>query len=292
MKQLTTILFLLMVLSVNGQRNINQTNEFGQKTGKWVTYHKDGRIDEVHFYRPSIKKLSKEEAFFRALPPDKDSTILNEELLWIEHYEYHTNEVLKRIKRIEDSKKTMYFYGSNREITVEPLFDYDFIGKVNDSETVSIELTNNSQQTITLHPISDAKNLAVLKEFVLLPEQASIFTFKYTFEPHHNYGKLVLKNDSLEIEFSVRGFGYHLETKDIEEGKPLTIPHRFVYFRTGDETLIRLYDKNQKEVLKTIPIHNPKSDIDLSKFGEGTYWICSVDYSADLNICCEIRIEK
>src|SRR5690606_41989987 len=95
-----------------------------------------------------------------------------------------------------------------------------------------------------------------VKEFILPPEQKSIFTFKHIFEPQHTYGKMVLENHNFEFEVSVRGFGYHIETKDIERRKFLNVQKRFVYLRTGDETLMKIYEKNQKEILKTIPIHN------------------------------------
>lgn len=294
MKLPSTILSFLIVLSAAGQSDINQTNEYGQKKGKWVTYHDDGRIDKVSFYEIVIRsELDKEEAFFGAKPNENDSTYYIDKLKWHEKYHYHENGKLKRIYSAKNSGE--YLYGPNREISIasETSFDYDFLGKVNESETITFELKNNSQQAITLYPVSNISSLTSdFKAFVLPPKQASTFTFKLTLKPEYTYGKMLLKNDSFEFEFTLRGFGYHFETKDIKDGKKLTTESRFIYLRTGHETLMRLYDKKQQELLQTIPIYNPKTEIDFSQFKPGKYWLCIVDYSADQKTCCEIGIGK
>jgi hypothetical protein len=292
MRTLTTIPILFLTITVLGQVDVNQQTDLGQKTGKWVTLHDNGKTGEVKFYEPAKRKLSKEEAFFHGITPDKDTTVFYEELLWTEKYEYTDNWDLKRIERKERSQKLIYLYGPNKEIGVNT-DNFYFIGKVDTTKTVSIEMINNTDSPIVLKPESSPGNITTAnKEFVIPANQSSIFTLVLTIEPNDNTYIVTLKNDSIIIDFSIRIFGYHVESNDIERGQQLTVKKSFVYHRTGNEALLKLYDKNKERELKTISLANHRTTIDLEKIKPGDYWLCTIDYSSDQRTYCKIIIEK
>jgi hypothetical protein len=103
---------------------------------------------------------------------------------------------------------------------------------------------------------------------------------------------VTLKNDSITIDLSVRTFGYHIASEDIEKGEQLTVNKSFVYHRTGNEALLKLYDIDKEKELETISLAKQRTNIVLEKIKPGSYWLCIVDYSADKRTFCEILIKK
>ena len=294
MKLLNAISLLLVTMSSFGQTEINQLTEKGQKIGEWVDFLENGKIDKVTYYEPTTRILTKEEAFSRGLAAYKDSTIYYEVYLWKEKYEYTVNWDLKRILRTENSKvRPAYYYGPNKEIAIDSKsLDYFFTGRVDSIQSIEIKLTNTSQNTILLKPQFNSNNIiSTSKEFVLPANESSIFELNLTFEANSNSYNVMLKNDSIDIEFSLKTFGYHVDSKDVEIGRPLSLGKSFTYHRTGTEALLKLFDADKKKELQTFSVAKEWTSVDLSKIKSGRYFLCIVDYKLKREVFCEVNIE-
>lgn len=287
MKILTTISILFITFFAIGQTEINQKTDYGQKTGKWIEFYENGRINKILYYKPVERKLSKEEAFMNGV---QDSILYYEELKWTEEYEYQDDWKLKRVKRIEASQKPFYLYGANKEVKLQ-LSDFYLIERVNDTISVSVELTNNTNQIISFEPEISSSNITIDSlKFELNSKRSSTFTFKITIEPYENNYVLFLKSDSIVIDFTLQTFGYHIDSYDIEKEQILTATKSFIYYRTGSEALLRLYDIKKENILETFSLAHQRTIVDLHRTKPGQYWLSIVDFSTDKQVFCKIRI--
>jgi len=292
MKTLYTIVTLLISFSAYSQTNINRKTDQGQKTGEWREFHNNGKTNEVLYFVPAKRKMNKAEAFFQGIANYQDTIIYYENLEWREKYEYNENWELKRIVRIDTSQTPVYIYGPNREVSITKDGFYH-IDKVGNTQITSVEITNNTGKAIILTSVFNANNIKTEKEKTLFPaNKSSTFTFETVLEPDDNGYVVSLKNDSMIIDLSLRTFGYHIESTDIEKEKKLTIEKNFVYYRTGNEALLKLYDKDKKNVLKTVSLAKQKTTIDLNELKAGNYWLCTQDFSTNSQNCCVVKIQK
>jgi hypothetical protein len=291
--RIVTIIFIFLIsLSALAQDSINQMTAKGQKTGTWIEYHSNGKLKEVKYYVPGQRILNEGEVFFYNLPPGRDTTIYFENILWTEKYEYNNNGKLKRVKRIESSHEPVYLYGPNKEIGIKTS-DFSFIDNVNNTKMVSIILTNNIKHSIVLRPEFSSNNITTKNKEVVLPANQSLtFIFRLSFDPNDKSHAITLKNDSIKIDLSIKTFGYHVNSQNINNGQQLTLPQNFIYQRTGNEALLKLYDKNKEKELKTISLAKNITTIDLTEIKSGDYWLCIVDYSINKRTYCKITIEK
>jgi hypothetical protein len=291
MKILPNILLVLILLPCFGQSEINQMTDKGQKTGLWVEFHNNGKIDRTLYYEPAERKLSTEEAFFHGITSEKDSIIYYEERKWIERYEYRDNWELKRIVRIEKSFKTKYFYGPNREISAE-IFTQFLIDRANSIVNFDIELINNSEKLITLAPAFNAQNLIPKNElFELLPNQKTVLEFELSIEPMDNSYLITLLNDSIVFDFTVITRGFHINSNDFEAKGEIVLPANFVYHRTGNEALLKVFDSEKKKELRTIPLSKEWNQIDLSDLTSGYFWINTINYTDNKMAYIKVMIE-
>ena len=291
MKILPNILLVLILFPCFGQSEINQLTDKGQKTGLWVEFHNNGKIDRTLYYEPAERKFSNEEAFFHAITLDNDSIIYYEERKWIERYEYRDNWELRRIVRIEKSDKPRYFYGPNREISPEILQQF-LINRANSIANIDIELTNNSEKLITLTPVFDVQNLIPKNEiFELLPHHKSVLEFELSIEPMDNSYLITLMNDSIIFDFTVITRGFHINGSDFEAKEEIILPPNFVYHRTGNEALLKVFDSEKKKELRTIPLSKEWNQIDLSDLPTGYYWFNTINYTENKKSFIKILIE-
>ena len=293
MRTLTTILILLLSLNIQGQEEVNQKTENGQKTGKWVEFYDNGKIKEVKHFKPVRRKLELQEIFMLGIRNNQDTIIYkySEVLQSMDTYEYDDSWEFKRIKRYEASNEVVYLYGVNRDVGLRHS-NYNLIGRVNSTKVISIILTNNTDKTIILTPELSSKNLITDKqEFVLPSKQSSTFIVTLTIEPNDNGYKLWLKNKDLLIEVSIQTYGYHIESKDIEKEQLLTVQKSFVYYRTGNEALLKLYDKDKKEEIKTISLAKERTIVDFKGIKSGVYWLSIVNFSLAKQTFCKVKIE-
>lgn len=283
-------MFTMFLLS---QTEINQLTENGQKTGEWIKYHENGKIDEAIYYKPGNRRLTEKEAFSQGLSTNKDTIIYFENYLWKEKYEYNVNWELKRILRTENSKLgSAYYYGPNKEVVLKPKYvEHHLIGKVGEVESINIELTNTTENLIVLQPTLDSKYIFTdNKEFSLPANASKNFTFDITFASNSNNHIVVLKNDSINIDFSLKTTGYHFESKDIKAGLPLSIGKEIIYYRTDSEALLKLYDAEKKKVLQTFSLGKEWTKIDLNQVKPGRYFFSIIDYKLKEEFFCEVNI--
>lgn len=293
MKIVLTILSLLLVFSGFGQESFNKKTEKGQKTGKWIDLHDNGKVYLIKYYVPVSRKLEVKELFFHKTPLNKDSTIYYEVLTWTEKYEYNNDWSLKRIKRTDNVNGIVnYFYGINKEISLND-YEFNFTGKVANKQNIEIELTNNTDSVINLMPKLSSTNIAQHStEFSIPARESKTFSFELLIEPENNSYVVTMQNDSISIDFYVTTFGYHISSKEIENGEKLIVKNNFVYYRTGNEALLKIYDSEKKNELKTISLAKEKTIVDLSNIENGNYYLCMINYSSQTRSYCEVKIEK
>jgi len=293
MKLVLIIISLLSVLFGLGQESYNKMTENGQKTGQWIELYPNGKVYLIEYYVPVSRKLKATELFFHKIPQNKDSTIYYEVLKWTEKYEYNDDWSLKRIKRIDNiHEKVIYFYGVNKEITLSN-YEFNFTGKVGDKHTIEIELINNTDTVIFLKPKVSSTNFIIHNpDFYIPARENKTFSFELLTEPDKNSYTITMQNDSITIDFYIAAFGYHLSSKEIEKGEKVIIKNNFVYYRTGNEALLKIYDFEKKNELKTISLAKEKTIVYLSNIENGNYFFCIINYSSQTRNYCEVKIEK
>ena len=267
------------------QSNINRTNEYGQKIGKWISYYPNGKIKEVQLWQD--EEIPMEDAYYYQA---KDTTEYYHYFIWTEQYEYDDEWKLSRIKRTEKDADPIFIYGPNKDVSVRSS-DFFLIGRVNDSKQVSVELKNNSKNSIALVPKFSSKDCSGKKQILnLAPHQTTTFAFKVNLQPNENQYQVELKNEHIKIGISVKTFGYHVLTGDIKTGHELKVEKNFTYHRTGEEALLKIYKKDKE--LQTISLAKKNTDINLQKLKPGEYLICTINYSDDYKSCCKVEVSK
>lgn len=291
MLRLFSILACFITGAVLGQPDTNQVNTDTMMFGKQVDYHDNGEIKEVRHYSPYERELSKEEAFFYA-QSDLEPEVIHSQLLHTDRYFYDENWKLKRIERTDRANEVNYLYGPNQEISLKATNFY-FINRVGNSQILSLEMRNNSGQAVALHMEFDSDNFsAENKEVVLQADTVTMVGFGFTFKPDNNQYLVTLKNQDIRVEYVVRTFAFHISSQDIRDKNELTLKRKFIYYRTGNEALLKIYDSDKERELKTVSLAKHQTQIDLKKLKAGRYWFCVVDFSSKAYPCCKVQIEK
>lgn len=291
MKTLASIMFVLLLPPCMGQAIINQKTDNGQKTGTWIEFHENGLIDRVLYYEPAEREYTVEEAFFYGIDSENDSLKYFEILKWIEIYEYRENWEIKRIKKTENSQKPRYFYGPDKEISLE-ISNQFIIDRATTVVNINIELTNNTDKLLTLTPVLSTQNLNTEHDlFELPPNQKSVLEFEVLIESMDNNYVITLINDSILIEYDIMTRGFHINSADFEFEGEMTLPTNFVFHRTGNEALLKILDSEKNKAIRTIPLSKEWNQIDLSNLTAGYYWINTVNYTDEKLAYIKVWIE-
>ncbi len=298
MKLLPIIFFLCSVITSFGQDFNNKKTERGQKTGKWIEYNENGNVKQVSFYEPNFQIRNPESVFFLAWD-DQADTIQNadtiyygEKLLWTEKYEYDANDQLSRIIKLTWDQDLIFLYGPGKEIAINK-DQFSFNERVSDIKIVTMTIRNESDRVLTLTPEFETNNFSTKQDqLVLPPRKETAFTFQLSIQPNDNQYTVTLKNDSISIDLSVATFGYNLESRNFSVEDELSVKNSFIYWRTGDEALLRLYDNEKKNILKTFSLAHERSIFDLTGVQPGDYMLCKRDFSTDQQACCKLKVEN
>ncbi len=286
-------LFLLPALFVSlfalAQPKINQVNEEGYKIGKWVTYHTNGKVLEENYYKPSFKSGDRASTFVLGLPP-KDTIIYYDGLLRTDQYLYNDDWELIRVKRKEGTKVS-FLYGPNKALGLS--YDhFSSFGRVGTLHTMPIDLVNYSDQPLTLSLTFSAANLkSKEKQLIIPPNDMIVFEVALTLEPGEQNYQISISNETIQADIQVQAFGHHLASWEVKEGVMLSLQKEFVYYRSGNEALLQVYNNKREKVLKTISLSKERTHVNLGNLKPGIYWISKTDYSAGKQIFSQVLVK-
>ncbi len=298
MKTLIIILTLIFSSHIYGQEQINLLTKKGQKTGKWIEYNDNGTINEVNFYEPNFSTKNHEVFVYDTWKGgtdtvhSADTTHYGESLLWTEYYEYGFDEHLKRIVKYARGEGPVFLYGPNKEIGIIK-DEFSINNRVAEREEIILEIQNESDYPIELSPIFRADNLSANQDqLVISPKSESTFIFKILIEQGEQNYIVTLKNDSISIGIFVKTTGYHLQSDDLFMENQFSASDELIYWRSGNEALLRLYDKKQEKILKTFSVAKERVVVDLKGLNPGNYLLCKRDFGNGDETCCKLIVEE
>lgn len=278
------LIFFLIVIFVKfgfAQEQYNQLTQHQQKTGKWIYYHPNGLIDKICFYEPVSRKLTPQEAFNLNLPSRNSQLQHFEELLWTEFYEYTDNWVFYRT-RIQTKGTYTYTYCYNIDRDFElinkiPVLVY----RINSKVLLFFELENNQNKPIVLTISTPSENLRFQeKQFVIGANQSSKVFFELEVEPNDKNYHIDINSENTKTSLILNTRGYHFSSHDVVENRVLKLQRNMIFYRHGNETLLRIFDKRKRKLLKEISLAQLYVELDLSEFKKGAYQLCFMDFTS------------
>jgi hypothetical protein len=252
----------------------------------------------VRFYEPSFQLGNYEEFVFDTWDGQTDTVrsadtlYYSEIVLWTEVYEYDANDQLKRVIKFSGSQDPMFFYGPNKEIAIkEDLFSFN--ERISDTARVAMTIRNESESVLKLSTEFDAENFSTEQNTMVLPPQKEkSFAFQLIIQPQINEYTVTLRNDSISMDITVKTIGYNVESNDVSQENQISVDGSFVYWRSGNEALVRIYDKEQANVMRTFSLAQEITTVDLKGIKPGDYMLCKRDFSADQQTCCKLMVAK
>jgi hypothetical protein len=94
------------------------------------------------------------------------------------------------------------------------------------------------------------------------------------------------------MDITVKTIGYNVESNDVSQENQISVDGSFVYWRSGNEALVRIYDKEQANVMRTFSLAQEITTVDLKGIKPGDYMLCKRDFSADQQTCCKLMVAK
>ncbi len=300
MKIISIILALCCITPFFGQEISHQKTKNGKKTGKWFEYNENGSIREVRCRETEYVLIGSFEAVvFKGFigqvdtVRNADTLYYGEKLLWTEEYQYASNNELRRIIKSQFGEQDpIFLYGPNKEIAIRK-DEFSFSNRVSTIEVVTMAIHNVSESLVKLTVAFESENFSTDQYRLFLPPQKDTsFTFQLSIQPNVNHYTVTLKNDSISVGISVKTFGYNIESNDVAPENQLTVKNGFVYWRSGDEALLRLYDKEQQSILRTFSLAHETFTFDLKGIKPGDYMLCKRSFSTPQQSCCKLKVEK
>ena len=269
------------------------TTELGQKTGEWVERDAEGRVTTVVFYEPNTYKLPPDELLFHGFPSDLDTTFYGEKAVWAERYHYTNGGFLHRVDGHHYATDSLYtLYGPHRELSVVNPFHHA-TGVVGTQHKEALMLTNHSDQPLELKVLAeDCFRSELPKTITIPPKTTQRYYMTLTLEPGDRKTNIRVHGDSLRVQLPVMAFGYHLRSEDAQQGNTIELKQRALYYRTGTEALLHVYDKRKKELVKTQSLAHHKTWLQLEELEPGRYWLCVEDFSNSSKTWCKATLLK
>lgn len=300
MKVLLLPLLSILTFLTDAQQDFNKLTKRGQRTGEWRTYHDNGKVKSSTFYEPYQMVYDKAIAFQLGLFPDYvGDSIYRYKTVWEENYEYNSDWNLERIKRCYGhwgcsyhTDSVIYLFGEHRQISLDSTRFYRQ-GKVGELVNVTIPITNHLERHCLLD-VNDSSNSfsfsTGIKRFSLPPNTTDTLDITFRLKRGEHFRTIVLSDSITDIQINIATFGYDIETADLIE-KQLSLPKKFIYYRTGEEALLTLIDQNRTDTLSTVSLKFEKTTVDLSKHKSGDYILSTIDFSKSEIQQCIIRLE-
>jgi hypothetical protein len=92
--------------------------------------------------------------------------------------------------------------------------------------------------------------------------------------------------------FMANCFGYDLTTADFQQQDLITLNNTFSYYRTGNETLLKVYKKKTSEPIQVISIAQDKKEIEIEKLKSGKCWFSLVDFSNNKQYWKRVKLKN
>ncbi|MEM9052365.1 MAG: hypothetical protein AAGC47_09970 [Bacteroidota bacterium] len=298
MRTISIILPLLTTIQVFGQETLNQLTSKGQKTGKWVEHHENGTISQICFYEPSFSLRNHEEFVYETWEGESytvhyvDTASYGENLLWRDKHEYNSQNEFVRAVRFIYGEEPVYLYGPNQEIGITS-DEFNIHDRVSKTEIITVEISNRSEELLTLTTKFEGDNLSTKqKSLALPPKESSTFTFQIAVDEGANNYIVTLHNDSISVDIKLSTRGYHIKSSDLSSENQFSVSNEFTYWRSGNEALLRIYDSDQEKLLQTFSLAHEETEIDFTGINPGNYILCKKDFSQNQETCCKLTIEK
>jgi hypothetical protein len=139
----------------------------------------------------------------------------------------------------------------------------------------------------------DENNKTISNQTAILePQKETEIQITFIIESNENKYKFILEKDSINLTFPVWTFGYHLSLNEICDNLAFKQNQDIIYFRQGNEALLKIFNEKKEKELKTISLAREITYIDLREFRPNKYSFCTIDYSTKKQKCCIIMIEK
>jgi hypothetical protein len=284
MKALILSIMLVCVAQSRAQEQFNQLTSHQQKTGKWIYFYPNGLIDKICFYEPVSRKLSAQEAFNMDLPSRNSNSQIQhyEELLWTEFYEYTDNWQFYRT-RIRNTGTYTYTFCYNIDRDFELINKIPvLVHRINSKALLFLELENNLSKPIVLNFSTQSENIRFQeKQFVLGAGQSTKIYFEVEVEPNDRDYQIDISTDNTKTSIVLNARGFHFSSLDVVDNGVLNLQRNMIFYRHGNETLLRIFDKRKRKLIKEISLAQLFVELDLSELKNGRYHLCFVDFASN-----------
>jgi hypothetical protein len=279
MKHTLLLILTLWILSANGQESINQYTYDSLKTGEWIYQDFLGRIKSKEYHEIRTKKISVQEAFNEKIDLRTDSLRRLSIITWKEIYDYSQDSGIYKITRFEQGERSVTYFGNYIEIKLLTP-DATIIERTGSNKIIAIDIWKNENCKLV-----KIDRIASLNDTITydIDSKDSIINYKSTLNVNSGFEeyKYYIKCESAESIYNVHAFGYDLSSEDFYNKEVISIKPEFSYYRTGNETLLKVFERKQSKPIIAIPIGQDRKVINLKELKNEYYWFCIVDYSSN-----------
>lgn len=293
MQRLIFIGLFVFTVEVNAQSETNQVSEHNQKIGEWVYYHPNGKIEKVCFFQPTQRFMTATEAFINNVPFREGNVIYEEVKLWEDHYEYTGDWEFYRIKHTSfNPYRSYYCYSIDKSIAI----DYKpqiFTNQVGNISQVSIAFEN-----LTAHEqlVSISSTLKVLdlvdSTYVLQAHEKRQILFSLTHLPGISTDYFKVDADGSMVSFPISWKSYHFSSTMVNSDiDTLHLTRKSVFYRTGDEAFLRIYDPERKIIHMSYSLAKSWHEFDFHMLKNGYYHFCFIDHKNNHKRWIVVKLE-
>jgi hypothetical protein len=250
-----------------------------------TNYYYNGPVKSITYY--TIKEISvkdKATAFALGLKFPYDSVATYKSSLYEDYFEYDSGWNVVRIKRIHSAQPPIFIYGRHHSIGLFTTKLYTTY-RTRDTNTIEVPILNLTNRDLSIQ-VETASPTILNSYLPCIVHAADTSQCSIQIVQPNGFETLnfALVADDARIEIEVTLFGYDVESSDFDQSKPIhanTTNDALIYYRTGNEALLELYDSTGENLIKTFSLAREKTSLDFSDIQPGTYQLRTINFKSN-----------
>lgn len=234
--------------------------------------------------------------------PEKGEYLISKGVLLKQ--KYNAYQISRDIEELKEVSLHHKYYadqssGDRFELTVSQLSDLTIgefkwfsTGRAGEMTSFSVPFNNYSEDTLRFSVYgSEPTDMVFPKKYSIPPKSLDTLRFKVRVNPGEHYHTLNLKREIAQIEIMVRVFGYDLSTTELDAMESLQLDSTFIYYRKGNESLLRFYDVKKEEIVMNVPLSREITEINITDLKPGEYWLEKVHFDTKRSTFSKVHVK-
>ena len=292
MKSRTSLLVALVACSFWSKGSVLKSFSVPKDTIADTTYADNGFIESIRYYQLQNRiAKSKTEAFALGLNPG--DTLVYQRVFHEDFFIYTNHWDLICIKRIKPNSQPLFIFGSEESVGVFST-TYHLTSRANSNVSINIPLVSLTNHNISLELDNSSKKIFQLNSpFLLTARDTAVCTIQNSPSAGYKEQNLVLLVEGVPVVLRIKSFGYNLTSTDFGISYSIqTANDTLVYYRSGKEALLELYDEAGSTLIQTFSLALEKTDVDISGIMNGRYQLRTVNFKTNEAKICELVVNR